>query len=263
MKTSMKLLLAAALVLLASLTAYNMALRAEYRSGTYKDPLHDYTTLSFRNFTEVEALAAGVVGIRVVAGPYQVRISPQAAKYVRLRQQGSRLVITAAFPNQRESPGQATVLISCPQLNRLTANAEYAIDGQPHRDKQEISYAARPVVVQGFAQDSLSVRQDNASRIELTDNRLGFLRAVAGLTPGNHAGLTLAENNRIAAASLTIGHQSELTINDVEIPKLRYRFGDSAKVTLTGRALRGGVPGFLVPGWEVRPCEQREAIAPE
>ena len=241
MKTSIKLLLAAALVLLASLTAYNMALRAEYRSGAYLDPLRDYTTLSFRNFTEVEALAAGVVGIKVVAGPYQVRISPQAAKYVRLRQQGSRLIITAAFPNQRESPSQATVLISCPQLNHLTANAEYTIKGQPHRDKQEIFYAARPVVVQGFAQDSLSVQQDNASRVELTSNSLGLLRAVVGPTPGSHAGLTLTENNQVAAARLTIGHQSELTINNVDIPKLRYQFGDSTKVTLTGRALRGGL----------------------
>lgn len=239
MKTSTTFLLAALLMLLASLTAYNMALRAEYRSGAYKDPLHDYTTLSFRDFTEVEAPAAGVVGIRIVAGPYQVRISPQAAKYVRLRQQGSRLVITAAFPNQRESPEQATILISCPRLTRLTTNAEYAINGQQHRDKQEIFYAARPVVVQGFTQDSLSVRQDNASRVELNDNRLGFLRAVAGPTPGSHATLQLNQNNRIAAASLAINHQSELLLDGVLIPQLSYHFADSAKATFTGAALTG------------------------
>ena len=237
MKTSTTFLLAALLVLLASLTAFNMALRTEYRSGAYKDPLHDYATLTFKGFSEVAAPAAGVVGIKIIAGSYRVRISPLAAKYVQVRQQGSRLVSTAAFPDQRIPLGAAAVVIRCPQLIHLSTNAEYDIDSKQHHDKQELFYAASPVVVQGFTQDSLSLQQDNASRVELNDNKLGFLRAVAGPTPGSHASLQIGQDNHIAAASLTINHQSELLLYDVLIPQLRYYFADSAKATLTGAAL--------------------------
>ncbi|AMR26444.1 hypothetical protein A0257_04545 [Hymenobacter psoromatis] len=239
MKTSTTFLLAALLVLLASLTAYNMALRAEYRSGAFKDPLHDYATLKFSNFTEVEAPAAGVVGIKIIAGPYRVRISPRAAKYVQVHQQGSRLVITAAFPDQRVPLGQTAVVISCPQLTQLTANADYALNGARHRDKQEIFFAASPVVVEGFTQDSLSVQQDNATHIELIKNNLKFLRVVAGATPGSHSILQMGQDNRIAAANLALNHQSELQLYNLAIPQLQYHFADSAKAILTGAALVG------------------------
>lgn len=65
MKTSTTFLLAALLVLLASLTAYNMALRAEYRSGTYKDPLRSYKVLNFKNFTEVTVPAASALSVKI------------------------------------------------------------------------------------------------------------------------------------------------------------------------------------------------------
>lgn len=242
MKTSMKLLLAAALVLLASLTAYNMALRAEYRSGAYLDPLRGYAKLDFKNFDEVAIPAASVLSVKVMAGPFGVRVNPAAREFVRVRQQGNRLVVEAALPDQFGLGRGETVVISCPRLTTLTTGGEYELAGQPHRDKTPVS--GRQVLVQGFTQDSLLVRQDLAGRVELTGNRLGFLRAVAGSTPGSHSGLTLTENNHIAAASLAIGHQSELTINNVDIPKLSYQFGDSAQVTLTGRALRKRVVSF-------------------
>ena len=238
MKTSVKFLLAAALVLLASLTAYNMALRAEYRSGAYLDPLRGYAKLDFKNFDEVAVPAASVLSVKVMAGPFGVHVNPAAREFVRVRQQGGRLVVEAAFPGEPGNLGWGeTVVISCPRLTTLTTGGEYELAGQLHRDKTPVS--GRQVLVQGFTQDSLRLRQDLASRVELTGNRLGLLRAVAGPTPGSHAGLTLTENNHVAAASLTIGHQSELTIHDVDIPKVRYQFGDSAQVTLTGRALRG------------------------
>lgn len=237
MKNSNKWLLAALLVLLASLTAYNMALRTEYRRGTYRDPLRDYTTLGFRDFTEVAAPAASVVGLKIVAGPFRVRISPRAAKYVHLRQQGGRLVVTAAFPDDRVPLGQESVVISCPRLTHLSTNAEYGAKGKLRRDRTEMFYGVSPVVVKGFTQDSLSVQQDNATRIELQDNNLDFLRAVAGNTPGSRGTLQLNQGNRVAAASFAIGHQCELQLHDVLIPRLRYHFADSARATFTGAAL--------------------------
>jgi len=236
MKNSTKYLLAAGLVLLASLTAYNMALRAEYRRGDYKNPLRGYVTQSFRDFTEVVVPASNVVSVKIVPGPFSVRLNPGATENVHLRQQGGRLIITAAFPKWRRYFGPAeTVLISCPRLAVLSTDAVYESEG-----KQLITNDFRDyekILVHGFRQDSLTLHQDHGTHIELAGNTLGLLRATAGASPGSHGLLQLAADNRLAAASLTLAHQSELVLENVRIPQLHRQFSDSAKVTLTGAAL--------------------------
>lgn len=236
MKNSNRYLLAAVLVLLASLTAYNMALRTEYRKGTYKDPLHGYTALAFKGFTEIVVPAASSANVKIVAGPFSVRINPAAAEYVRISQQGQRLLITANFPETHKYLGRnETVVISCPRLAALTTDAVYQEHGQPQVDKEHAN--GRRVLVQGFRQDSLLVQSDRASRVELVSNDLAFLRTVAGPTPGSHTSLQLNADNHIAVADLTLRHQSELVLANVLIPRLHHQFGDSVKVTLTGVAL--------------------------
>jgi hypothetical protein len=240
MKNSSKFLLAAILVLLASLTAYNMALRTEYRKGDYTDPLRGYVNLGLKNFSEVAVPASGVVGVKLVPGPFSVRLNPRATEYVQVRQQGSRLVITAAFPGQRRYFGQAaTVVISCPRLASLTTDAVYNSAGKPVIGKN--FWNGEQVLVQGFKQDSLTVRADRGSRVELAGNQLGYLGATAGASLGSHTQLQLNADNRIGAADLTLGHQSELGVSNIAIPQLRYHVADSAKVTLSGVAL-GSLP---------------------
>jgi hypothetical protein len=236
MKTSINFLLAALVVLLASLTAYNMALRNEYRSGAYKDLLRNYTTLDFKNFTEVDVPAASKLDVKIMAGPFKVRVNPAAEKFVRVSQQGGRLVVSLVMPEQAQSLGWGqTVVISCPHLAALTTGGTSEVAGQPNISQH---YIGRTILVQGFTQDSLALSQDHGSRIELTNNRLGLLRAAAGATPGSHPILQVNSGNHIAAASLTLAHQSELILDNVQIPQLHHSFGDSTKVTMTGTALR-------------------------
>jgi len=235
MKTSNKLLLAALLVLLTSLTAYNMALRAEYGKGDYKDPLHGYAKLDFKDFTEVDLSAAGSANVKVMAGPFGVHLNPRAAELVKVSQQGHRLVVQVDLQKLNQGLGWGqTLVISCPRLVQLTAGNTYRVAGQPKiGDKFRPSNAQ----VEGFRQDSLRVRLDQASNVTLAGNKLGYLAAVAGSTPGSTAGLTLAATNYIGAANLDMRHQSELTINNIAIAQPTYHFADSAKATLTGAAL--------------------------
>jgi hypothetical protein len=236
MKNSTKYLLAALLVLLASLTAYNMALRTEYHQGTYKDPLRNFTALNFKGFTEIAVPAASTISVKIVAGPYAVHLSPEAAEYVHLRQEGSQLLVSVAFPSHHEYLNNRPLLvISCPRLTSLRTDAVYQQAGQPQVDKE---YAGgHKVQVQGFRQDSLSVHADHASRVELTGNKLGLLRAEAAASPGSHTALQIGADNHIAAASFRISHQGELVLDNTAITQLHHQFGDSAKVTLTGAAL--------------------------
>ncbi|WP_375418693.1 hypothetical protein [uncultured Hymenobacter sp.] len=239
MKTSTKFLTAALALLLGALAAFNLSLRAEYARGTYKDPLRNTTTLKFSGFTEVSVLSASALKVRIVAGPYSVRLSDQAAEFVQVSQQGRRLRVTLAFPEGRQYLGGGDVLtITCPQLRQLSASARYLVEGKLLTDRENRGGSVR---VQGFRQDSLTLRQDHATRIELAGNQLGYLRAGAGASPGSHPVLLIGSDNRIQAADLMMQACSVLE-QETRIERPHYVFGDSTKVSFSGSALGGLSP---------------------
>jgi hypothetical protein len=236
MKTSNKWLLAALLLLLGSLTAYNMGLRAEYRKGAYKDPKHNTTALDFKDFNEVDVQAASAMSVKIVRGPYGVRLNNAAKNAVKISRQGARLTVALAFAKGEESLGSQDVLtISCPQLKRLTASGTYLVDGKP-QTQQSAGYRRR-LRVEGFSGDSLLLRQDHGAQVELAHNQLGYLQAEAGRSPGSHSGLLIEKNNRIGVADLRILSQAALQLDAGGLTKLRTQFGDSARATLTGAGL--------------------------
>lgn len=235
MKTSNKWLLAALLLLLGSLTAYNMGLRAEFRKGTYKDPTHDTVALNFKDFTEIDLQAANMVGLKVVAGPYSVRLNKAAEKYVKVTQQGQRLTIKLVFPEDRQPMNSRQALtISLPQLAKLSATGTYVMNGKPVTEKHRTGIALR---IEGFRQDSLNVQQDHGTQVELARNQLGFLRAEAGHSPGSRPTLHIDNSNRIQSAYLSVQNEGQLLLEAGGIPNLRTQFGDSAHATLTGAGL--------------------------
>jgi hypothetical protein len=236
MKTSSKLLVATLLLLLGSLTAYNMALRQEFRRGTYKDPLRNYTTLALRDFEAVTVPSASGLKVKIVPGPYAVRLNKEAADFVRVTQRGRQLLITLNYPQEPQYLGrQEAVVISCPRLAALTTDGTYTVAGRPVPNGLQ---AGGMVLVQGFRQDSLTLHQHRSNQIQLKDNTLNWLRAVAGTRPGSGPELQIGPDNRIQAADLTIGHRGRLELATA-IPRLRQRFSDSATVTFSGPAARG------------------------
>ena len=235
MKTSNKLVVAAGALVLGALATYDAALHAEYRTGNYKNPLHNYQTLGLRNFDAVRVPAAGELNVKIESGPFAVHISQEAAEFVRVTQQGKTLAVTVAYPKEWKWLGrQEAVLISCPALKSLTAAGTYTVAGQPQLDGLR---AGGEVQVQGFRQDSLTLRQERSSQIKLVGNTLGWLAATAGTSPGSQSGLTIGADNRIQAANVTIAHRGRLDLA-AAIPRLRHQFSDSASVVLSGAAVR-------------------------
>lgn len=235
MKTSNKLFVAAVAVVLGSLATYDAALRAEYRTGHYKDPMHNYQALGLRNFDEVRVPSASGLLVKVEAGPFAVRVSKDAADYVRVTQRGQQLFVTLAYPEKVERLSrQQAVVITCPRLASLTVEGTYTVAGQVPLAQLQ---TGGEVEISGFRQDSLTLRQDQSSQVRLVGNTLGWLRATAGARPGSQPGLGIDADNHIQAADLTIGQKGRLDLATA-IPRLRYQFADSASVVLTGAAAR-------------------------
>ena len=235
MKTSNKLFVAAVALVLGSLATYDAALRAEYRTGHYKDPLHNFTKQASTAFDAVEVPAGLYFKVKIEAGPAGVWVNKEATEYVRLRQHGRSLAVTLTDPQEEHFlGGQPHVIIHCPQLLQLTTDAPYpAAQRQAHRNSP-----GGEVLVRNFNQDSLRVSQRWAGTVTLESNNLRQLRAVAGAGAGSAPTLEVAGSNNIQAANLTIGYQSQLALK-TRIPQLRCHFSDSATATFGGAAAQG------------------------
>ncbi len=236
LKTSTILLLTAAFILLGSLVAYNMALKAEYNKGTYKDPYRNFVTLNYRDFNQIEINPATEMNVKIMAGDYQVRVHKHATDYIKLRKTGRNLQVDLVYPQEvkRQHYGDL-VVITCPQLAKLKTNAFYSLQGKKITSTQ--SWDDNYVTVQGFTQPALSLQQDKASSVKLSGNKLNRLEAAVGISTGSSARLNLDKTNQIQEANLDIRNKSELVIENLNIPKRQYQFSDSARATFTGSAL--------------------------
>ncbi|TPE44245.1 hypothetical protein [Pontibacter mangrovi] len=241
MKTSNKLLLAAVLVLLASLAVYNVALTAEYKKGGFKNPFAGYEARGLKDFQEVSVNVGNSMSVEIVPGDFEVRVLDKVADYVKAEVRGEELVLEVAYPEEYSMPSAGPhVIISCPDLTTLKTNAVYTAGGKKIEEKayKEWSMVHNAVTLKEMELDSLTILQDNGSAVILQGNKIGHLQATAGISSGSSPKLTVANGNTIQSAQLDIRSGSELVLDNVSIPNLTYSFSDSAKTVLSGASLR-------------------------
>lgn len=238
MRTSNKFVSLALLLILLSLVVYDLLLRAEFRSGRYKDPYRNYATLEFKNFDALDLHSATVANVKLVQGPFTVRVDKYALDYVKVKQKGRRLQIDAAFDGSyRGNQNPYVLVISCPKLVELNTGASYRANDEWVTDTiYRPDWIMRKVMMDGFTQDSLCIRQDYGSCVVLANDHIRSLRAVIGKSEASGSNLIIQRSNRFQQAALEVGHNSKLELDSATIDVLKYKLGDSAKLVVSGRA---------------------------
>ncbi|HEV3250487.1 MAG TPA: hypothetical protein VGZ71_06020, partial [Puia sp.] len=238
MKTSNKFLLAAAVFTLLSLVVYDLFLRAEFKSGNYTDPYQDYVTLNFKDFDILDLPSSTAANAKIVQGPFSIRIDKYAADFVQVNQEGKRLQIKAGFEgNYQSTSSQYILLISCPKLSDVNANAGYRANNMKVTDTiVREDWNMRKVLIAGFKQDSLHISQDYGSTIVLENNHIRAISAVIGKSRGSGSNLIIEDNNEFGNAGLDILNDSKLFLENAKIQNLSYQLGDKSKLIITGKA---------------------------
>jgi hypothetical protein len=238
MRTSNKIILAAVLITLVCLVGYDLLLKAAYMSGDYKNPYKSYIALPWKNFDIVEVNSSTSANVKFVQGPFSVKIDGHALEYTSIKQQGKRLQINAGFENKHLwDPYPYLILISCPKLTKVYANATYFANKHPATDSvAREGWYMRKVLIDGFKQDSLSVEQDYGSTVILSNNIIRSVHAAIGKSKGSSSRIILEQSNQFDNVSLDIGHRSKLELENCIIHHLVYHLSDSAKLIVSGSA---------------------------
>ncbi|PSR52525.1 hypothetical protein AHMF7605_02785 [Adhaeribacter arboris] len=140
------------------------------------------------------------------------------------------------YPQDKEAfHWQEIVVITCPEIKNLKTNAFYTLKGKKvNSTETNHNYS---LTLQGFKQANLNLQQDKASAVNLSGNSINRLDAIVGWSTLSNSRLQIDKTNSIQEADLDIRNESELIIENVKIPKLKYQFSDSARVTFSGSAL--------------------------
>jgi hypothetical protein len=238
MKASSKFLLAAACITLLSLVVYDLLLRAEYRSGNYSDPYRNFVTLSYKDFDTLDLPSSTAANVKIVQGPFSIRLDRDASDFVQLKKEGHRLQISAAFAgNYLSTTHQFILIISCPRLSSIMANAGYLSNNTEVTDTiVREDWNMRQVWIEGFRQDSLQIRQDYGSTVVLANNHIRAISAQIGKSPRSGSSLIIQDNNEFSSADLDIQNNSKLYLDNASIKNLNILLGDKSKMIITGKA---------------------------
>ncbi|PKV63061.1 hypothetical protein [Pontibacter ramchanderi] len=242
MKTSNKLLLFALVVLLSALATYNIALKAEYNTKSYRDPYRNYIVLDYSGFEEINVNAGDMLNVLIEPGDeHAVYLYKGNEEVVQINQEANTLKVDVANTDEQKGVrgwGSPHLIIKTPSLHILRANATHTLNGEPVTHVQRLntaSYLNTKLI--GFKLDSLTLELDNGVMVQLDGNELQRLHAVTGTSPESEPKLLIHNSNKIQQANFDIRNRSYLSLLNVAIPALQYTLSEQAQVELTGEAL--------------------------
>ena len=238
MKTSNKFIFSAIGLILLSLVIYDVMLRAEFRTGNYKDPYNSFVILKFADFDILDINSSTAANVKFVQGPFSVRIDKEALEFVTVSQNGAHLRIDATFQGgYRGNANPYMLLISCPKLSEVNTNAGYRANNREVTDTiVRGDWNMRQILIDGFKQDSLSISQDYGSTVVLANNHIRAVKAIVGKSPGSGSNLIIKNDNKFQNVTLVIDNNSKLFLDNARIQNLNYQLADSASLTIRGKA---------------------------
>lgn len=232
---SIKILVAALALVVAGLFAYDLELKAAYLKGDFKKPFGDFMTANFSNFNSIKLESGTAINLMVAKGPYRVLIDPSAEDFVKISQQGSKLIIRAEFDDHyRSRANDYTVFVSCPDLSVFTSDAKYTVGGWKVTDTLPNIFDKKPTQITGFNSERLEIIEDNGSNILLQNDRISNLKAVVGSGYKAASIITIGRGNIFEAADFQILNKGTLNIEAPSGNNTSYHIADSAKLSING-----------------------------
>jgi hypothetical protein len=238
MKTSTKIFIAALLFLVAAILGFDYLLKKEFDTDRYKDVYSYYKSLPYKNFDVLNINASHAANVKLVQGPFSVKIVPDAMTYVKVKQSGTNLQIDVNVAVERYYNNNAyTLLVSCPNLKSVNANAFVFVNGQKVIDTTtNEGWNSRQVLIEGFKQDSLRITQSYGSYVVLANNNIRLVNVAVGESPLSGSILGVLKNNRFENANLHILNRSKLILHQAAIRHLNYTMADSTQLLINGAA---------------------------
>lgn len=232
MKTSTMIIIAAVVIVMGCLTAFNYNLKGEYVSGEYKSRFKGMDFTSFKGIEKLDLQDANLLGIRVQQGDEEgVWINKDISDQVRFKVNAGVFTLTV---NHGEADAftipEGEVIIVTKTLNAVKTSPDVLDNKKRYRGSSEVT-------ISGYQLDRLDLEVSKDVRMSLNNMKLNTLHAVVGDKTHGSAELLISSDTKINTAQMDLPGASRLTLLNPTIVKSTYNLCDSATVTLSGKSV--------------------------
>jgi len=220
MKTSNKLLIAIAALIILSLVSFDIALHAEYKKGDYSGRHYNEVSVPVKDFDTIEDYTTYTTFTDITSGQKQeIWVSKESQNDLVFTVENRVLKIrfkTIATDKNRVY----TIHINCRRLNSL-----------------KMAMIRGDMAVQVGGNTTLAIINQDSIRIE------NNVPGIVNFTPVdvkkidvtmNEGTLNIGGNGNVETANFNIHNKSYLTIGKIKMAKTTYNLDDSSQVTLPG-----------------------------
>ncbi|RYE36752.1 MAG: hypothetical protein EOP42_02230 [Sphingobacteriaceae bacterium] len=231
MKTSNKLFITAVSIIIISMIGYDLALRAEYRKGEYKNRFYGKEKISaLSGFTAIDNRTANFVSVDIEHGKNSVIWTTRNWKdNFKIYKNGSTLVIEAIYNEAKHiKPYNNDITIICPAIEKIVA--------KPFIVKSADYYEATGrTTLKGFDIQNLLLNIGKSADIILQNNNIEQLQAVIGEDHSGSSNLTISSDNQINTAKINVLGRNWLRIENPNIGQKQFTISDSATISVGGK----------------------------
>ena len=233
MKKSTIMITAAVLIILGSLTAFNVKIKQIYLTGSYKSKFKGMDFTPANGLVNIDIQSANRLGILVERGDKEgvwIREDKKETYQVDIHTNTLKLDI-AKKAKEEGFNSWGDVIIVTKNLNRLTASP-YLMD------KENLKDITGNVEIKGFTLSDLDLQIGLGISASLYKMQLDKLTAFVGDKKSGNSSLFIGSDTKINTANLNVPGKSMLTLANPTITKAVYNLSDSATVSLNGKLLQ-------------------------
>lgn len=233
MKKSTIMITAAVLIILGSLTAFNLKIKQIYLTGSYKSRFNGMDFTPMNGLENVDIQYANRLGIRIEQGDKEgvwIREDYKKNYVLAFNQHTLKLDVTKKVKEEdRHFWGDVIIITRTLKSVQTTAFLEKG---------QNPTFYSGTVDLKNFKVLNLDLQVSLGVTVSLYKMQLDTLNAVVGDTKSGNASLFIASDTKINSANLNVPGKSLLTLANPTITKAIYNLSDSATVSVNGKLVQ-------------------------
>jgi len=223
---------AAVLIILGSLTAFNVKIRQIYLTGSYKNRFNGMDFTATKGLEKLYIKNANIIGVRIEKGNTEgvwLRGNAKDQYQVSYKDHALTLGLSKEGENLGSSIWGEVIIVT------KTLSAVQSTSSVIDKDKR---YDAGTISMTGLQLDKLSLQISSGVTVSLGQMQIDELKATVGDKTGTEAGLNISSTTQIRSAELNVPGKSSLVLANPKITKATYNLSDSATVTVNGKMVQ-------------------------
>lgn len=223
---------AAVLIILGSLTAFNVKIKQIYLSGSYKSKFNGMDFMAIKGLEKLNIEDANALGIQVEQGNTEgvwIRGDQKSKFLVDFKNHTLKIGLNGEGKKEGTTYWGDIVIVT-KTLSGISSSSS--------TKENDPRYNSGTITLIGLQLNQLDLQISDGVTASLNNMQMDVLNATVGDQNRGNASLNISSDTHIKTAQLNVPGKSNLTLADPKITKAVYNLSDSATVSVNGKMVQ-------------------------